>query len=377
MADPTEVYVDPNIAADSGAGTSGDPYGDIQYALNQVTRDSTNGNRFNIKSGTDEILSAALDLDTYGPPAFASPLVFQGYTSTAGDGGIGGISGNGTYGVWALSVDGVHFANMHCHNCGSANILDFGAAGNYCTVSDCEINNSSGDGVFYNTNYGTVQQSNIHDIGGFGVRSKAGANIANNYFANGTKKFSVAIRLGGTGDLAFRNVISIGGTSVGIDTISFNNRIISNSILSVLGSVQGILIKNGSVPLNALIINNLVEGFTETGGIGIEFAATGTAAAANFSSNGVYDCLTNYRDPDKTAWEQSDNESLGASPFTKSGSDTFANRFTYFSPVNTGNVRGGAYPSGARVDKGAVQHADPAGGGGLLVHPGMRGGLNG
>ena len=60
-----------------------------------------------------------------------------------------------------------------------------------------------------------------------------------------------------------------------------------------------------------------------------------------------------------------DNENLpvGVSPFDKNGSDTFANRFTFFAPVDTGNVRGGSYPSGSRIDKGAVQHADPAGGG--------------
>ena len=59
-----------------------------------------------------------------------------------------------------------------------------------------------------------------------------------------------------------------------------------------------------------------------------------------------------------------DNETLSATPFDKSGSDTFANRYTYFAPVDTGNVRGGAYPSAARRDKGAVQHVDPTGGGG-------------
>jgi hypothetical protein len=40
--------------------------------------------------------------------------------------------------------------------------------------------------------------------------------------------------------------------------------------------------------------------------------------------------------------ENLDNESLGATPFAKSGSDTFANRFVYFAPADTGNVYGGA-----------------------------------
>jgi hypothetical protein len=58
-----------------------------------------------------------------------------------------------------------------------------------------------------------------------------------------------------------------------------------------------------------------------------------------------------------------DNETLASTPFAKSGADTFANRATYFAPLDVGNVRGGAYPTALRLDKGAVQHADPAGGG--------------
>lgn len=74
----TEVYVDPSIAGDSGAGTVGDPYGDLEYALEQVTRDATNGDRFNIKAGTDEILEFALDVIVdYGTPTRIAPLFFS------------------------------------------------------------------------------------------------------------------------------------------------------------------------------------------------------------------------------------------------------------------------------------------------------------
>ncbi len=51
----TEIYVDPAIAADSGAGTEGSPYGDLEYAIEQETFDLTNGTRVNIKAGTDEL----------------------------------------------------------------------------------------------------------------------------------------------------------------------------------------------------------------------------------------------------------------------------------------------------------------------------------
>ena len=53
----TEIYVDPSIAADSGTGTIGDPFGDLEYAIEQTTFDTTNGTRLNVKAGTDDFLS--------------------------------------------------------------------------------------------------------------------------------------------------------------------------------------------------------------------------------------------------------------------------------------------------------------------------------
>ena len=94
MAAPSETYVDPSIAANSGTGTIGDPYGDLQYALDTMTRDSTNGDRINIKSGTAEVLTGTISLASYGPPRFDYYLVLEGYDSVAGDGGIGAIDGN-------------------------------------------------------------------------------------------------------------------------------------------------------------------------------------------------------------------------------------------------------------------------------------------
>ena len=60
----TNYYVDPSINANSGTGTIGDPFGDLQYALDTVTRDSTNGDQFNIKAGTAEVLTGTLDFST-------------------------------------------------------------------------------------------------------------------------------------------------------------------------------------------------------------------------------------------------------------------------------------------------------------------------
>jgi hypothetical protein len=187
--------------------------------------------------------------------------------------------------------------------------------------------------------------------------------VAWNYLKNdGTTDFVDALKPG-TNTIVEHNIISIDGATVGIaNTGSFNIAWLHNSILASSGTGIGIEHSSG-IGLSFSLVNNLVEGFSGGGGIGIQLA-TGTRQSAIYAGNAVYDNETEYDDGGKTDYLLvADNETLGASPFAKSGADTFANRFTYFAPVDTGNVQGGAYPAAARRDKGAVQHADPAGGG--------------
>ena len=61
MAALTQYYVDPAINANSGTGTIGDPYGDLQYALNTLTRDPTDGDQINVKATTLVELRGILD----------------------------------------------------------------------------------------------------------------------------------------------------------------------------------------------------------------------------------------------------------------------------------------------------------------------------
>jgi hypothetical protein len=54
-----DIYVDPSINANTGTGTIGDPYGDLQYAITSTTQ-GTSGDQFNIKSGTAEVMAGSL-----------------------------------------------------------------------------------------------------------------------------------------------------------------------------------------------------------------------------------------------------------------------------------------------------------------------------
>ena len=185
----TETYVDPSIAGDSGAGTSGDPYGDLQYALNTMTRDGTNGDRINIKAGSDEVLSAALSLATYGTPTNGARLLFQGYTSTAGDGGIGGISGNGSYSLFSSAPNYVGLIDMHIHNSGSATVMNLNS---YCYTQNCEIDNTTGNGIVTGSN-SQIVNCYIHNCGAIGCDTAIGCMIIGCHFENGTNDFTLWI----------------------------------------------------------------------------------------------------------------------------------------------------------------------------------------
>lgn len=371
MAAPTEIYVDPSIAANSGAGTIGDPYGDLQYALDSVTRDATNGDRFNIKAGTDEILSAALSLTTYGTPALGAPLIFQGYTSAAGDGGIGGISGNGSVGVISTNLNYINFRHLHLHNCGSADIVGGGI--DFGSVIECELDTTDGNGI----NHGEamlVMRNHFHNIALYGVAftsNSDGAGILWNYFKDETKKFERAIGVWSNRVTIIGNIISLNSTA-GYGIVG-SGQISGNSVYNAAaGTNIGIWMLTAATRQSAVLANNLVEGWSGAGGRGLQVDAGSDTGAYGF--NALYNNAT-ASTISADFIDLGDNETPGSSPFAKSGSDTFANRFVYFAPLDVGNVWGGAYPSGSNLDKGAVQHASAAGG--LLTHPGMGGGFRG
>ena len=83
---PTMIYVDPSIGTNSGTGTTGDPYGNLNYAFQQTTPDTTNGTQFNVKStGTDIVPSGGYLCGSHSGNTSGTFIV--GYTSTANDGG--------------------------------------------------------------------------------------------------------------------------------------------------------------------------------------------------------------------------------------------------------------------------------------------------
>lgn len=363
MASPTEYYVDPSIAANSGSGTIGSPYGDLQHALNTITRDSTNGDRINIKAGTAELPSTTLSFATYGTPTQDAPLVLQGYTSAAGDGGQAKIDGGG--GSFHLTTIPVytHFVDIWLTNIASTFQLISGFGGHNKLVR-CEFSHAVGASNFMlasATSTATFRECYFHDGGSSTIGIQGGPVVEFCYFAGAWQR-CIDLNTNGTG-IARNNICSITGASIGIYSRDRSHVIEHNSILSAGGTGSGIELTSASD--HGIIANNIIEGFSGTGGCGLKFASGGKVAM--LVGNAYYNNATHESGVSGAvnALDASpDNETLSGTGFSKSGSDTFANRGTYFEPLAVGNVRGGSKPTVLRLDKGAVQHSDPAGGGG-------------
>jgi hypothetical protein len=354
MAAPSETYVDPSINANSGTGTIGDPYGDLQYALDTMTRDSTNGDRINIKSGTAEVLTGTLDFTGYGSPSFASYLMLEGYDSTAGDGGIGAIDGNaGNFTIYTTRY--VNVKNLKLFNTGTAVVINPDA---YGTVDSCEITESSTGGVLGNNgHFVIVQKCFVHNIAGYGVKDCR--DVVNCYFANGgTDKFTEAVNytLATAGTAILQNFFNLDGTSQAISGGTTTNVVCGNSVLSSAGTVVGV----DAMSRTTIVNNNLIEGFSGTGGTGIGRSDNSAFNQYSVNQNAIYDCETDIEAGTDVFGD--DNESLTQSPFAKTGSlptdftsATFWDDvYAYFAPVDTGNVYSG-YPVGTNIAKGAVQ----------------------
>jgi hypothetical protein len=377
----TEVYVDPSIAADSGTGTSGDPYGDLEYAIEQTTFDTTNGTRMNIKAGTDEVVAAELGAamaSTFPNPAWApsesAPAVFQGYTTTAGDGGIGGISGGGSVAVFFTLIDSIHLVDLHIHNTGSAIVCQ---VDNFCSITNCEFDNSTGSGVHTGVAC-TISGCYFHNLDGSFMLSIDGGFAYSNWFdvAGATPLSAISCQTN-RGCVVENNIMVLDGAADGVRINTDWCTVDHNSIYSA-GAATGQGIVAGATNIHvASIANNLVEGFSGTGGVGIDLTASGVQIS-RYGGNAVQDCTTDYGAVSGiTLMDLGDNESLSASPFTNAATDDF-------SPVDTGNVKEGALPttiggglhSGTatpRAWKGAIQPA--AAGGGAPGHGNMQGGM--
>lgn len=343
----TLYYVDPAIAANSGTGTSGDPYGDLQYALNTITRNSTDGDQINVKAGTAEVLAASLTLATYGTPTEAAPLVIRGYTSTAGDGGVAEIDCNGVS-FWT-NITYFVLADLKIHNGGDNHLISCSGAGGMMALYNCEVykgaSSPSSKSLFYSGwNRAVVIQCYFHDAGtsGTGVQCGSVAAVMFSRFKNCITAIASAPSYG-----IFGNVISVPAGGTGIVNTQDLAIVAGNSIYAAASTGIGIDLGSASTSGWGVAINNVIEGFSGTGGKAIRDAGD----ALLLHSNAYYNNATN--ESTVEVYISANNDTTAASPFTAASSNDFTINGT------VAGVTEDAFPASNfgtnKADKGALQ----------------------
>lgn len=305
----TETYCDPAIAGNSGTGTIGDPYGDVQYALNTMTRDSTNGDRLNVKAGTGEVLTAALSLATYGTPTATAPLVFQGYTAAAGDGGIGEISGNASVGVMVGAQAQISFIDMKLGNTGTAQILTMG---DYITLDNVEFHTSS------NTTAGITLGTRARLIRCLFRNTIAGAEqavVSTNGVVWGCL-FSPAsgkagLRMPLLSWVGFNAFYVAGASASGLYQYS-ETVVVNNSFYGDGSSSQRGIVVASSAQTNWMAYNNIFANFSGTSAVGFH---ANSGKAYMLGNNFFWNCTTNVSS-EALVRRRLDDISLTANPFT-------------------------------------------------------------
>lgn len=317
-------------------GTSGNPWHSVQGALDLITRNATDGDRINLKAGTADTLSATLSYATYGTPSNTVQLIIQGYTTSAGDGGIGEIDGAATYSI-CTGWQWCRFIDLKLGNCGSADVLDFsGVFGGQ--VINCEIHNSSGYGVDSGS-ASVILGCWFHDLTGTdAVNAPLGVRILYSFFDVATTN-SVLLFTAAAYSVVIGNIIKITGadTSVyGIYVTGSAGTIIGNSIFCSSANTKGGIYYSQSV---GVILNNIIEGWSGSGGDGIE----GISYNQIVGANATYNCANPYTfSASKLNYAIAANDTLSASPFTDAANNDFSINGTV-----TG-VTEDAYPSSFR-----------------------------
>jgi len=338
----TEIYVDPSIAADSGAGTVGDPYGDLEYAIIQETFDAVNGTRVNIKAGTAEVLTQSIQTTFHDTSvsiawnsALTAPLVFRGYTSIAGDGGKFAIDA-GTFGVvdsgmnyWSV-VDGEIYGGSVSYT------LRMGIRG---IVLRMTIRDGVGSRAILTGGNGSVENCYVYNHAGTGIDT-SGGRVVDNYLETGpTNHFAIGVNMNATTLTQIeRNIMILQGSAIGVK-LHYMGSMCNNSIYSLGGT--GVGVNTQPSVILAAIKNNLIEGFSGVGGKGIDLSTLTSGNVLSIGGNAVFDCTTPYdlTPTDGIVDDLGDNEILTTSPFNDAAAGDF-------SPIDTGSVKEGSLPQG-------------------------------
>jgi len=290
-------YVDGTSGNDStGDGTVGNPWQTVQKALDTPsgwpsggTNASSDGNQINLKNANT--LSSSITWTTWVATITVNvdnPLIIRGYTTSANDGGVGEINGNGAVSnifSTTSTPSSVILINLKLHNT-TAYVIGIGSG---WRLFLCEIYN--GSGLLNLGSNAWVVACYLHTVNGTSWAA-SGSGTEQIWLYNFIKGGnSGGIRCTGGACIALGNIVVLkesGITNIGLSLESSNAVYLNNTVVGTIADAQyGLNINNDAY----LIINNILAnlGGASTGG-GLYWGATPRVYLVG--ANHFYNCRT-------------------------------------------------------------------------------------
>lgn len=298
MTSPTDYYVDPNAGDDgSGDGSLGNPWATVQHAFDTITRDTTNGDRVNLRDSASDVISAELTLATYGTPSRTAPLVLQGYTDAQGDGGLGVIDGDGSDCWGANLASYVIHADIHYTN-GGVLVNDQRP---HQTFVRCTFSDTPGHAV--SIGYGSVFLAcDFYDVAaGFAI-SGSGSSSTGPFFVIDCLFDNVYGAIGAyrTPWTAVGNLVIMHPSSGTTDKAFYPNQLntgwpcilLNNTVVGNASQAEGFEPRTLEAT-RLFLLNNIFAGFSGTGGKGASLTGS-TQNLSVLGYNRFYNNATHY-----------------------------------------------------------------------------------
>lgn len=352
-----QLYVNPAIAGNSGTGTIGDPYGDLEYCLAQATHDATDGDQINIKAGTPEVLAAPLNPAAhFGVAGVGNPTILRGYTAVANDGGMAEIDCGGHGSVLADALNYYLLADLEIHSPGDDEVWNTSAAecAAYCCIFHKGASTPTGNKYLVNAPSASLIGCKIHTSPRHGVYA---ANLIGCYVDAISNLAALFSRADGC-------IFRFGETWSYVQTTGHMGYVKNSIFYSTVAATRGLAIAARGYE----VLNNIFCGISGAGGEGVDLGADPYMIGYNafYNNTATYTWGTYLPFIDLTA----NDVTLAADPFT----DAANGDFSLTAAAKTA-LRGVGWPAAylgahastdGHITIGAIQYgeAESSGGGG-------------
>lgn len=319
----TKYFGDTDIGSDSGSGTIDDPWGVasgnlFQKALDNITSSGV-GDSFHVK-GSASVDYGGVDLNflTLGTPVAADPFGFSAYTSAAWDGGRVDVDLGGAVSLLPIGQDFIFLGDLNVAG-GTGFQLN---SDNDITCFRLDIDAAAGTNGINTDLRSRIIGCDIRNSSGTAIETLGGLIVANTVeVANNARGIRGSSSLN-VSTMVMGNIVTTAGTGSSTRCIEMPGdsvHVWGNSVYSSVAST-GVGIRNTSGGFGNLIMNNYVEGFDGSGGVGIDIQAG--SSVPMYMNNRWFECESG-ESINGAMTMQMDNSVLSASGFRNAGSDDF------------------------------------------------------